>query len=200
MQEHRFSVDLDAPREEVWELFWYRAPDRPQPPSPLSAAEPPGRSGPTSGVARYVRRVCSARGPISTRIEILHPGDAVGEGLVRHCTFPVPRILGSGGVGQSWEWLTQVKPYESWRYDAVGKPLWSRAEGATRLEDLGGGRTRVHFTERYECFNPWMRRLGLERWVHDRISRDNDSILAALESGLRWHRKRRARDAEVTEP
>ncbi len=141
MQEHIFSVELDAPPEEVWELFWYRAPDRPQPTS-------------------------SARGPVSTRIEILHPGDEVGEGLVRHCHFPVPRILGSGGVGQSWEWLTQVKPYESWRYDAVGKPLWSRAEGATRLEDLGDGRTRVHFTERYECFNPWMRRLGLERWVH----------------------------------
>jgi hypothetical protein len=26
-------------------------------------------------------------------IDILHPGDAVGEGLVRHCTFRVPRYL-----------------------------------------------------------------------------------------------------------
>ena len=23
MHEHRFSVDLDAPPEEVWEVFWY---------------------------------------------------------------------------------------------------------------------------------------------------------------------------------
>ena len=161
MHEHRFSVDLDAPPEEVWEVFWYRAPDRPQP--------------------KEVR----------TRIEILHPGDDVGEGLVRHCYFPVPRFLGSGGVGQSWEWLTQVHPHESWRYDAVGKPLWSRATGITRLEDLGGGRTRVHFRETYEAFNPWMRRLGLERYVHRRLSRDNDTILAALEGGLAWHRRRR---------
>jgi hypothetical protein len=168
MQEHRFSVDLDASPEEVWEVFWYRAPDRPRP-----------RDS-------------------TTRIEILHPGDEIGEGLVRHCHFPVPRILGSGGVAQSWEWLTQVRPYESWRYDAVGKPLWSRAEGLTRLEDLGDGRTRVHFTERYECFNPWMRRVGLERWVHQRISRDNDAILAALEGGLRWHRMRRAREATTS--
>lgn len=165
MQEHHFSVDLDAPPQEVWELFWYRAPDRPQ-----------GKLG---------------------QIHILHPGNDIGEGLVRHCTFPVPKILGSGGVGKSWEWLTRVQPYESWRYDAVGKPLWSRAEGVTRLEDLGDGRTRVHFTERYECFNPWMRRIGMERWVHSRISRDNDSILAALEGGLRWHRKRRARIADA---
>jgi hypothetical protein len=68
VQEHAFSVELPAPPSEVWDIFWYRGPDRPQPP-------------PGSG----------------TRIEILHPGDAVGEGLVRHCHFPVPKILGSGG-------------------------------------------------------------------------------------------------------
>ena len=168
MQQHESTVDLNAPPEEVWELFWYRGPDRPQ------------------------SRIGS--------IEVLHPGNDVGEGLVRHCTFPVPRILGSGGVGKSWEWLTQVTPYESWRYDAVGKPLWSRAEGVTRLVDLGDGRTRVHFSERYECFNPWMRRIGLERWVHSRISRDNDTILAALEGGLKWHRKRRERETATDAP
>ncbi len=164
MQEHNYSVVVNATPEEVWNVFWYRAPDRPQP--------------------RDVR----------TRIEILHPGDEVGEGLVRHCTFPVPRWLLSGGVGKSWEWLTQVKPYESWRYDAIGKPLWSRAEGFTRLEDLGDGRTRVHFTEKYEAFNPVMRAL-FERRVHHSLSSDNDTILAALEGGVRWHRKRRAREA-----
>jgi len=163
VQEHHFSVELDAPPEEVWEVFWYRGDDRPQPRD------------------------------VNTRIDILHPGDEIGEGLVRHCHFPVPRILGSGGVGQSWEWLTEVKPFESWRYDAVGKPLWSRATGHTRLVDLGKNRTRVHFKETYETFNPWMRRLGLERWVHHRLSRDNDTILAALEGGVRWHRKRKAR-------
>jgi hypothetical protein len=161
VQVHEFSVELNAPPEEVWNVFWYRGADRPQP--------------------RDVR----------TRIDILHPGDEVGEGLVRHCTFPVPRWLLSGGVGKSWEWLTQVKPYESWRYDAIGKPLWSRAEGFTRLEDLGDGRTRVHFTEKYEAFNPVMRVL-LEKRVHQSLSRDNDTILAALEGGVKWHRKRRA--------
>ena len=170
MQNHSFTVDLNAPREEVWDMFWYRKPDRPQP--------------------RDVR----------TRIDILHPGDDIGEGLVRHCTFPVPKFLLSGGVGQSWEWLTEVKPFESWRYDAIGKPLWSRATGHTRLEDLGENRTRVHFHETYETFNPWMRRIGLERYVHHRLSRDNDTILAALEGGLRWHRARRAKGGAGSRP
>jgi hypothetical protein len=125
-----------------------------------------------------------------TRIKILHKGDADGNGLVRTCWFRVPRYLLSGGQGRSWEWLTEVKPYESWRYDAVGKPLWSRAEGHTRLEDLGDGRTRVHFREVYEAFNPVLRVL-LERRVHRYISKDNDVVIkAALEVGLAALRSR----------
>jgi Polyketide cyclase / dehydrase and lipid transport len=167
VQRHEYSIELNAPPDEVWEVFWYRAPDRPQPKD------------------------------VKTRIEILHPGDDAGNGLVRHCYFPVPKWLLSRGVGQSWEWLTEVKPFESWRYDAVGKPLWSRATGWTRLTDLGDGRTRVTFVEEYEAFNPVMRLL-LEKTVHSRLSRDNDTILAALEGGLRWHWKRRAREADAT--
>jgi hypothetical protein len=128
-------------------------------------------------------------------IDILLPGDENGEGLVRHCTFPVPRWLLSGGRGVSWEWLSEVKPYESWKYEAVGKPLWSRAEGWTRLEDLGEGRTRVHFREVYEAFNPVLARL-FERRVHGYMSKSNDDTLAsAIEGGVRAMRKA---DREVT--
>ena len=134
------------------------------------------------------------------RIEILHGGDSVGEGLVRHCRFRVPRYLLSGGVAYSWEWLTEVKPHESWRYDAVGKPLWSRASGWTRLEDLGNGRTRVHFRETYEVFNPVLRFL-LEARVHRFISRDNDKIIkAAIERGIEAMRAGEARAATVEAP
>jgi len=124
-------------------------------------------------------------------IEILHPGDEAGEGLIRHCTFPVPRWLLSGGRGVSWEWLTEVKPFESWKYDAVGKPLWSRAEGWTSLEDVGNGRTRVHFRETYYAFNPVLRWL-FERRVHRAISRSNDDTLTkAIEGGVRMARRAR---------
>ena len=73
----------------------------------------------------------------TVKIEIYHPGDEEGNGLVRHCHFPVPKYLLSKGRAQSWEWITEAKRPVSWRYDAVGKPLWSRASGLTRLEDLG---------------------------------------------------------------
>jgi hypothetical protein len=122
-------------------------------------------------------------------IEILHPGDEQGEGLVRHCVFPVPRWLLSGGHGVSWEWLTEVKPPVSWRYDAVGKPLWSKASGFTRLEDLGDGRTRIHFRETYYAFNPVLRAL-FEARVHRFISRSNDETLASsINTGLKMLRR-----------
>jgi hypothetical protein len=123
-------------------------------------------------------------------IEILHPGDESGEGLVRHCQFPVPRWLLSGGRGVSWEWLTEVKPPVSWRYDAVGKPLWSKASGFTELEDLGDGRTRIHFRETYFAFNPLLRIL-FEARVHRAISKSNDETLASsINAGLKMLRSR----------
>ena len=128
------------------------------------------------------------------RIEILHGGDDNGEGLIRHCHFPVPWYLLSGGKAKSWEWLTQVKKYESWRYDAVGKPLWSKATGWTRLDALDGGRTRVHFRETYHVFNPLMRFL-LEKVVHNAISKDNDQKMKlGVERGLK------ARGRAATQP
>lgn len=114
----------------------------------------------------------------TVKIEIYHPGDEQGNGLVRHCYFPVPKYLLSKGRAQSWEWITEVERPVSWRYDAVGKPLWSRASGLTRLEDLGEGRTRVYFRETYEVFNPVMRLL-LEKRVHHFISKDNDKLIEA---------------------
>lgn len=169
MQEHRYSVVVDGTPEQVWQLFWYRGP-RP--------------AGP---------------GPGGVTIEILHPGDETGEGLVRHCTFPVPRYLLSGGVGQSWEWLTQVRPPVSWKYDAIGKPLWSRAEGWTRLEGTDDGRTRIHFTETYHAFNPVLRVL-LEKRVHRFISRGNDELIrTSINAGLKMLRSR-SRTAEQGEP
>jgi hypothetical protein len=128
-------------------------------------------------------------------IDILHPGDDVGNGLVRHCTFRVPKYLLSGGKGQSWEWLTDVTPKASWKYNAVGRPLYSEAEGRTRLEDLGEGRTRVHFSETYHAFNPLLRAL-LEKRVHAFISKDNDRLIQqSLENGVRLLRAAKAKAA-----
>ena len=159
MQEHRYSFEVDATPEEIWRVMHQR-------PEGGAGGGEIGEFGPMS------RKI--VHGPVT--IEILHEGDEHGDGLVRHCFFRVPRYLLSGGVAQSWEHVTEVVPYESAKYYAIGKPLWSRAEGEHRLERLPDGRTRVHFVERYHVCNPVMRLL-LERRVHHFISKDNDRLV-----------------------
>ena len=51
----------------------------------------------------------------------------------------------------------------------------------------------MRFIETYETFNPWMRRVGLEKWVHEKISSDNDSFFTAINAGLEFHRDRKAK-------
>ena len=165
MREHTYSFEVDATPEEVWRVLHPRVKRR------------------ESGEPRVIEHG-------EVRIEIVHEGDEKGEGLVRTCTFRVPRLLLSGGVGRSWECVAEVQPNGFSRYEAVGKPLWSKASGWHRLEDLGGGRTRVHFGETYHAFNPVLRFL-LEGYVHRFISRNNDRIVKdAIEVGVAAMRAR----------
>jgi len=161
VQEHRYSFVVDATPEEIWRVMHQRPPQ-----------DPTSGSGEIGEFGRIRRKI--EHGPVT--IEILHEGDEHGAGLVRHCYFRVPRYLLSSGVAQSWEHVTDVVPYESARYYAIGKPLWSRAEGEHRLEPLPDGKTRVHFMERYHVVNPLMRLL-LERRVHHFISKENDRLV-----------------------
>ena len=168
MQEHGFSFEVDGTAQEVWRSLHPRL-------KPLPDGE---------------RRVIE-HGDV--RIEIVNPGDDNGLGLVRFCQFRVPRYLLSGGVARSWEVITESRPNEFSRYEAVGKPLWSKATGWHRIEEIGEGRTRVTFGETYEAFNPLARRL-LEARVHRFISKDNDVLIRrAVEQGVAAQRARAAR-------
>jgi hypothetical protein len=165
IQEHSYSFEVDATPMEVWKALHPRLPAVP-------------------GGERFVIE----HGDV--RIEIVHPGDANGLGLVRQCWFPVPRYLLSGGRARSWEVVTDSVPGEYSRYEAVGKPLWSEATGWHRLEEVGEGRTRLAFGETYDAFNPVARRF-LEARVHRFISADNDVLIKrAVEEGVAARRAR----------
>jgi hypothetical protein len=165
MQAHEFAFEIDATPEEVWRALHPRLP-----------RDPDGKP------------FVIEHGAV--RIEIVDPGDEHGQGLVRRCEFRVPRYLGSGGVGRSFEIVIVSRPNEFSKYEAVGKPIWSKATGWHRLEDLGDGRTRVTFGETYEAFNKLIGRL-LERRVHRFISKDNDTLIrSAVEQGVARQRAR----------
>jgi hypothetical protein len=162
MQEHTFSFEVEAAPDEVWRVLHPRL------------REP----------------TVMKHGDVT--IDVQYVGDETGKGLVRRCEFRVPRWLLSGGVGRSWECITESEPGVFSRYESVGKPLWSEASGWHRLTDLGDGRTRVEFGESYRVFNPVLRVL-FEKRVHRFISGDNDRVLReAIEQGVAARRARRA--------
>jgi hypothetical protein len=146
MQSFTVRFRVDAPARKVWRVL--------HPPVPPNSSRPRVVEWPTGSM------------------EILNEGDEAGEGLVRTCVFPVPKYLLSGGRGRSWETVTEAKLNTISRYVAIGKPLWSRAEGYHELAEQPDGTTVVTFHETYHAFNPVLRVL-LERPVHRKISRDN---------------------------
>lgn len=149
MQRVDLSFVVDAPKARVWRLL------HPRPP----AGEPLPRTVEYPG----------------GRMEILVEGDEAGQGLVRTCEFEVPKYLLSGGHARSWEVVVEARVGEISRYQAIGRPPFSHAEGWHTLEALDDGRTRVAFTETYELDNRWLRPL-LERRVHEAISKDNGAL------------------------
>ena len=68
MQEHGFSFEVEATPMEVWKALHPRLPSMPE-----------------------GEHFVIEHGDV--RIEIVHPGDADGLGLVRRCWFRVPRYL-----------------------------------------------------------------------------------------------------------
>lgn len=150
MQRHEVAFVVAAPPHTVWRMF--------------HAKPVPGATVP--------RTIEHPGGTIT----ILKEGDDAGEGLVRTATFPVPKWLLSRGVAESFEVVTVARKNEYARYEAVGRPLWSKVEGWHTLEPVdGGAKTRLTFVEIYEAKNPLLRRL-FERRVHQFISRDNTRI------------------------
>lgn len=111
------------------------------------------------------------------RIEYLSEGDEHGDGLVRHCFFPVPWWMGRRG--ESWELISKVEPPEFARYDSVARPPWLRCRGWHQLTDLGDGRTRVHFHEEYEVRNRFLARF-LERPLQRFNTRVNEGGLEGI--------------------
>ncbi len=163
---HDVSWEIDAPREEIWSIFH---PEPTRDPRETSLFNP---------------RVIT-HGDV--RIEVINEGDETGLGLVRRAWFKVPWWI--GGKARSWEMITECRPPEFHRYDAVGLPPKSSAVGWFRLEDIGNGRTRFHFHEEYRMENRWLAWL-IERPVHRFISKDNDkAVYGMIMNGLKAKRE-----------
>jgi hypothetical protein len=115
--------------------------------------------------------------PAVLDVEILWPGDAAGNGLLRRVGYPLP----FGRRGEAHELITNVR--ESVGYDYL--MLRTGLSGSLTLERLGPNRTRLRFRERYHLRTPVLR--WFEGPIYRFINRKNEESMRAAGEWLLAH-------------
>ena len=110
-------------------------------------------------------------------VEIVHPGDAAGNGLLRRVIYPLP----FGRRGESFELVRNVRENEGYDYLMLRTGL----SGEMRLEPLGPNRTRLHFNETFHMTQPVLR--WFEGPIYRYINRKNEESMRAASAWLAAH-------------
>jgi hypothetical protein len=123
----------------------------------------------------------TAYAPMVLGVEVLWPGDAQGNGLLRRVSYRLP----FGRRGTALELVSEVEPARGYSYRMIGREPGNDQTGRLRLEPLAGGATRLHFEERYQLVSaPW-------RWfegpIYRFINRQNEASMQRLSAWLTAH-------------
>jgi len=119
--------------------------------------------------------------PMVLRVDVLHPGDADGNGLLRRVIYQMP----FGREGSALELVTGVEPARGYTYTMIGRTPGNDQTGRVRLEPVGPGRTRLEFEERYHLASaPWR---WFEGSIYRFINRKNEDSMRRLSDWLTAH-------------
>ena len=110
-------------------------------------------------------------------VEIVHPGDAAGNGLLRRVEYPLP----FGRRGESFELVRNVRENEGYDYVMLRTGL----SGSMQLEPLGPNRTRLRFRETFHMTKPLLR--WFEGPIYRYINRKNEESMRAAAAWLERH-------------
>jgi len=119
--------------------------------------------------------------PMVVEVEILHPGDENGSGLLRRVIYKMP----FGRRGSALELITEVEAAKGYRYKMISREPGNDQMGRLRIEPLGPNRSRLDFEERYNLTAfPW--RL-FEAQIYRFINRKNEEAMRAMSDWLTAH-------------
>ena len=119
--------------------------------------------------------------PMVLRVEVLHPGDAGGNGLLRRVIYKMPL----GRTGSALELVTDVEPARSYRFKMISRVPGNDQMGRVRLERVGQNRTRLHFEERYNLTQaPWK---WFEGPIYKFINKNNEDSMRRASEWLTNH-------------
>jgi hypothetical protein len=119
--------------------------------------------------------------PMVVDVEVVHPGDGDGNGLLRRVIYRLP----FGRRGAALELVTEIVPERGYTYTMLALRPGNDQTGRVELEPLGPDRTRLRLEERYHLTAwPWR---WLEGPIYGFINRQNERSMAAVADYLDRH-------------
>ena len=110
-------------------------------------------------------------------VEIVYPGDATGNGLVRKVIYPLP----FGRRGESYELVRNVRSGRGYDYLMLRTGL----SGTMSLEPLAPSRTRIRFRETFQMTTPVLR--WFEGPIYRFINKKNEESIRGAAAWLQAH-------------
>ena len=115
--------------------------------------------------------------PAVLDVEIVHAGDAGGNGLLRRVIYPLP----FGRRGESFELVRNVTPGVGYDYVMIRSGL----SGSVALEPIASNRTRLRFRERFHMKTPVLR--WFEASIYRFINKKNEESMRGASAWLERH-------------
>jgi hypothetical protein len=110
-------------------------------------------------------------------VQVVYPGDAQGNGLLRRVEYPLP----FGRVGESFELVKNVRANEGYDYVMLSSGL----SGSVTLERVAPNRTRLRFRERFHIKKPVLR--WFEGPIYRYINKKNEVSMRSASAWLERH-------------
>jgi len=119
--------------------------------------------------------------PMVIGVEVVHPGDSSGNGLLRRVIYKMPL----GRQGSALELVTDVEPNRGYTYTMISRRPGNDQTGRVRLEPVGTNATRLHFEERYNLTSPIFKLF--EAQIYRFINKQNEESMRRASAWLSAH-------------
>jgi hypothetical protein len=119
--------------------------------------------------------------PMVIRVDVLHPGDTQGNGLLRRVIYKMPL----GRQGSALELVTNVQAAQGYDYKMINSDPGNDQTGKVTLERVEPNRTRLHFEERYNITKAPYK--WFEGPIYKFINKQNELSMRRLSDWLTEH-------------
>jgi hypothetical protein len=123
----------------------------------------------------------TAYAPMVIEVQVVHPGDTGGNGLLRRVIYKMPL----GRRGSALELVTDVTPARGYTFTMLSREPGQDQTGKVGLEPIGSNRTRFSFEERYHLTKaPWK---WFEGPIYKFINKKNEESMRRASDWLTAH-------------